>query len=76
VEGVPGEVLVAHDLPIREFVDGLFHPVEIALELFFRRLPATVEQGLAVIGVDWGCSRKVSPRALPATVVSFSSKVT
>jgi len=61
---------------VGELVDGFLHPVEISLELLFRRLPATLKRVLAVIGVDGGCSRQLTPSRLPATDVSSSSNVT
>jgi len=63
--GVSGEVLAAHDLLVGVFVDGFLHPVEITLELLLRRLPPTLEEILAVVGVDRGCSRHLSPARLP-----------
>jgi hypothetical protein len=64
------------DFLVGELLDGLFHPVEITLEFLLRRLPATLEQVFAVIGVDGGCRRQLPHRAFPATDVSSSSKVT
>ena len=36
VEGVPSEILIAHNLPVGELVECFPHPVEITLELLFQ----------------------------------------
>jgi hypothetical protein len=43
MEGVSGEVLVAHDRLVAEFIKRLLHAVEIPLELLFRGVPGSVE---------------------------------
>jgi non-ribosomal peptide synthetase component F len=65
MERVAGEVFVAHDLPVGEFVERVVHSLNVALERSFRRRPATFEQVLAVIRVDGGCSREFTPLRLP-----------
>ena len=57
-EHVLGERAVGHPVtvPVLEG-QGL---IEVAPKLPLRRFPATLDQGLAVVGVDWGCSREVS----------------
>jgi hypothetical protein len=42
VEGVPSEVLIAHDLLVGEFVECLPYSIEVSLELALRRLPAAL----------------------------------
>ncbi len=61
------------DLLVGELVDGVLHPVKIALELLLRHLPATLEQVLAAIGVDRGRGREFPHCAFPATDVSSVS---
>jgi hypothetical protein len=61
VERVAGEILVAHDFLVGELVERSVHSLRIALELLFRRLPATFEPVLAVIGIEGGRGREVSP---------------
>ena len=65
VEGVPSEIFVAHNLLIGKFVKCPPHPFEIPLELLFRRLPATLKQVLAVIGIDRSCRRELTSSRLP-----------
>jgi hypothetical protein len=57
-EHILGERAVGHPVavPIHEG-HGL---IEVAPKLPLRHFPATLDQGLAVVGVDWGCSREVS----------------
>jgi len=50
---------------VGELPDGLLHPVEIALELFLRRLPPTLQELLTVIRVDRSRGRQLSPSRCP-----------
>ena len=76
MERVAGEVFVTYDLLVGELVERFLHSLKVALELFFRRLPATLEEVLAVVGVDGAAVGSSPHRAFPATDVSSSSKVT
>jgi hypothetical protein len=75
VERMSSEVLGTHDLIVGVLVDCFLHPLEIALELSLRCLPGTLEQVLAVSGVDGAAVGRSPHRAFPATVESSSSNV-
>lgn len=64
MEGVPDEILIVHDFLVGEFIECLFLPFKVALELLPCSLPATFEQALTVIGVDGGCSRELTSSRL------------
>jgi len=46
VERVAGEILIAHDLVVGEFVEGFLHPLEIGIEFLCRRFSPHGRAGL------------------------------
>jgi|SRR6056297_2281644 len=52
VERMPSESVIAHDLLVAQFFEGIPYTVEVSLELALRRLPPTFQQFLTIVGLN------------------------